>query len=1608
MAVTRQAHLIGVPWGRYSGLDDITAAVTADVHRMEEALRQSEYTVETWGLDGGQRTTRNLLKKIIKDACDNAPEEGVLLLYFTGHGVSIDGRDYLVPSDATRHGEQGPLDVDSLVPVMPVDLTDCPAKLVVYFVDACREPVQRDDGIPFGGFGQTLPAFPSDGHFVLITGCAAGQVCNYNESGSTFTQALAEVLDHRHTARTLSEVFDEVKRRMAHQARWVSQPDQQPAVGHRLMLVSAGDQVVCDGDELAAAWQKSVVGSRLWDLCRDRAKAKAALDCARDIIDACAQRYGNAKDTLLRHTGLADLWTDQNYPSRVLACVETLLGDEAELKPAEAAMLATAPFLREAVLSEGIREAAGTHPENLERTYRPGPRTDLEGIHEMHQHIVRRIEGFEKRGRKRERDLLVTWLMHQWLGTRRSVWRTPAATEAYALGASLIADAPGAAGARELALLAEALVRAVGGEPVDSQLHKKLNDAYVSKRWRGMGAVLWLAGTLAADVRRTRSVLADLVGTRMELPPQDVQNAAGRDAVWTLAAERLDLQLTCDHPALHDVFANVVQNANLICAKVGGLELEPWLAERFPRRVTDGALRPVRTSANEDAYSVPLSRFQLSEDKIRELLMGRQLYDDPALAIRELYQNALDACRLRQVRIEALKLRGKRPGSWTGEILFRQGKEGDRQYIECEDNGAGMDEDILRKVFANAGERLLYQLEFRDEQADWQVLELQYIPNSQFGVGVFSYFMLADEITVVTRHAPRGGGVAPHGWEVHIANSGSLFQITRTNDLPDGGTRVRLYLTEGEESISVLRTMRQLLWISEHHVEVTEEGSGAVVWEPGRLRYHDEVAESEQHGDDLWWVSGEGGLAADGIRTNEEIYGLIVNLRGERRPQFTVDRKKLREWNRPWVTEQISAALPTLMDWKGFTLPWLWKVAESKPEIGQLIFDYAVEHDHSISLGGIWGQNRKVALSAVGCFPLDRELFKMNHYFYGYASWFTSWRGGLWRAATGALLNARSAPFSATNEGFPQVGPLDAELIEMLDYYRNGALGIDDLLKAIEHPEQKGADRLRRLRRYAVTGVGLARLREIPPVEATCDESDTGLYRVFAAWSPEERPPRRSVAGWVVKTSAMLDRSIGEVLDRAGRLMPPGWKLPELDLGALVNHTCTNTEATLVSAELNGRPPWVEAEISPAHVIAATVALGRSVDEILINCDRLAPLGVQVAARESYPADLTKIETEALGRVRRPGETLHMAALMTVAGRTGSGLVETHRNLSRLERLGLLALPSLDGLTDIEIGPAEIDFIESELAIDILFSREGAYKSSPHIEIVSAIYNRFTAGSKKAVAARRLAPYFTPTEPIIGAEIFWLSYDASRPVGEALKSFAEIYPEAHLPQLPKECLKQDPHYQIAKVFMGNSLWNRKDIKWLDTAAGAVSGAFENNLKLGDFLAKLEPYRALGAPLPELSQDSLDSLNKIEIDEYDYEILTYFDDSGNRAYWESPDRLYRSSVSALELVRAAGRIGLTPAEAHRRMKAFAPLGLTLDYPDVEPPDGPVLWQDLLLLTVHCDGYAPALSGEVDSAHLKMVAAETGESTSWLADRLKLYAPLFSITDVPRGEECPTTK
>ncbi len=227
--------------------------------------------------------------------------------------------------------------------------------------------------------------------------------------------------------------------------------------------------------------------------------------------------------------------------------------------------------------------------------------------------------------------------------------------------------------------------------------------------------------------------------------------------------------------------------------------------------------------------------------------MGQQLYSERWPALRELYQNALDAWRYRRAAEQLAAREGRKPpgAGYNGRIEIRFGTDQRRgRFIDCVDNGIGMAEHRVRRLFALAGQRFGDSHEFHIDRARWDEAGIKFYANTKFGVGVLSYFMLAEELDVMSRRWVAVSDMPGLPIHARVVGSGSLFRReatvdpTRLND--DYGTSVRLYLRDdapGDDDL--LRSIENWLLLPEVAISIGI-GDKKYCWKsrPGSRRAH--------------------------------------------------------------------------------------------------------------------------------------------------------------------------------------------------------------------------------------------------------------------------------------------------------------------------------------------------------------------------------------------------------------------------------------------------------------------------------------------------------------------------------------------------------------------------------------------------------------------------------------------------------------------------------------------------------------------------------------------------------------------------------------------------
>lgn len=172
--------------------------------------------------------------------------------------------------------------------------------------------------------------------------------------------------------------------------------------------------------------------------------------------------------------------------------------------------------------------------------------------------------------------------------------------------------------------------------------------------------------------------------------------------------------------------------------------------------------------------------FQVEARQLLQLMI-HSVYSNKDVFLRELVSNASDA--LDKLRLAAL--RDDAPGADVSDLHVELEIDKDARTLTVRDNGIGMSYDEVTQLIgtiANSGTAKFLQ-ELRDAQdaagADGLI--------GQFGVGFYSGFMVADEVTLVTRHAGETQGTR---W---TSRGEGTYTLERLDEAPQG-TAVTLHL----------------------------------------------------------------------------------------------------------------------------------------------------------------------------------------------------------------------------------------------------------------------------------------------------------------------------------------------------------------------------------------------------------------------------------------------------------------------------------------------------------------------------------------------------------------------------------------------------------------------------------------------------------------------------------------------------------------------------------------------------------------------------------------------------------------------------------------------
>ena len=207
-------------------------------------------------------------------------------------------------------------------------------------------------------------------------------------------------------------------------------------------------------------------------------------------------------------------------------------------------------------------------------------------------------------------------------------------------------------------------------------------------------------------------------------------------------------------------------------------------------------------------------------------LVTHSLYSNPEIFLRELISNASDACD--KLRFEGIN----HPEYYENdpELHVRIHLDKDQKTLTISDNGIGLTEqeaiDNLGTIAKSGTKDFMSKLS-GDQKADAQLI-------GQFGVGFYSGFIVAEKITVESRHA---GTAASDGvrWISTGTGEFEVEQVTKESR----GTDIILHLRDDALEYLEAHKVKQIVNKYSDHISLPIEMQKEV-WQ------QDEVAEGEE------------------------------------------------------------------------------------------------------------------------------------------------------------------------------------------------------------------------------------------------------------------------------------------------------------------------------------------------------------------------------------------------------------------------------------------------------------------------------------------------------------------------------------------------------------------------------------------------------------------------------------------------------------------------------------------------------------------------------------------------------------------------------------------
>lgn len=308
-----------------------------------------------------------------------------------------------------------------------------------------------------------------------------------------------------------------------------------------------------------------------------------------------------------------------------------------------------------------------------------------------------------------------------------------------------------------------------------------------------VAVLLRLSDIIDFDPKRTPSVLFSHLAVNNPISLSEWRKHQAINA-WSITSKNLIFSAQCSHPAIEasihrfcDLIDEELRNCTLILSNLNCDYIEDSISNYkipLPARVDRRKISAIKDIATgKPVYHYHDTKFMLSKKQVIDLLMGTKLYGKPEVALRELIQNSIDTCLLRQKICEKWRER------YVPEITVSFYNTNGIDYLSVDDNGMGMNQHIIDNYYTNIGCSYYKSKEFFELMAE---LNSSFKPISRFGIGILACFMVCDSMEVNTRRII-GRYQFDEALKISVEGYDSLFMITDSNR-SEPGTNTTLKL----------------------------------------------------------------------------------------------------------------------------------------------------------------------------------------------------------------------------------------------------------------------------------------------------------------------------------------------------------------------------------------------------------------------------------------------------------------------------------------------------------------------------------------------------------------------------------------------------------------------------------------------------------------------------------------------------------------------------------------------------------------------------------------------------------------------------------------------